>query len=85
MSNDLEIEFSEEFDAEQEDVKEILDQHIPVGQLTILEDPETGLSAYHTAMFESPLEGANGELSDAQLLFNNICVLVESYLSETKH
>lgn len=85
MSDDLEIEFSEEFDAEQEEVKEILDQHVAVGQLTILEDPETGLSAYHTAMFDSELEGPNGELSDAQILFENICALAEAYLTETKH
>jgi len=82
--NNLEVNFSEEFDEEQEDVKEFLEEHNPVGQITILEHPDSGMSAYHTAAFDSPLEGPNGELSDSQILFENICALIEDYLSSTK-
>jgi len=81
--SDKTVEFGEEFDEEQEDVKEFLNEHTAIGQLTILEHPETGLAAYHTAMFDSEFEGPNGELSDTQQLFENICALVEEYLTST--
>ena len=85
MSNkDFEIEFSEEFDEEQEEVRQFLEEHNPIGQVTILEHPESGLAAYHTAAFDSPFEGPNGELSDTQMLFENICALIEEYLSASK-
>jgi hypothetical protein len=86
MSKDdeLEVAFGAEFDDDEEGIKEYLEQHNAVGQLTILEHPETGLMAYHTAMFDSDFEGPDGELSEAQLLFENICVLAEEYLSAPK-
>ena len=85
MSNkDFEIEFNEEFDEEKEEVRRLLEGHEPVGQVTILEHQETGLYAYHTAAFDSPFEGPNGELSDTQMLFENICALIEEYLSASK-
>jgi len=79
-----EVEFSEEFDESEAEVQEYLQEHNAVGQITILEHPESGLMAYHTALFDSDFEGPNGELSEAQLLFENICALTEEYLSSTK-
>jgi len=79
-----EVEFSEEFDESETEVQEYLQEHNAVGQITILEHPESGLMAYHTALFDSDFEGPNGELSEAQLLFENICALTEEYLSSTK-
>lgn len=81
--SEIEVEFSEEFDEEQEGVRELLEEHNPIGQITILEHPETGLAAYHTVTFDSDFEGPNGELSDTQMLFENICAFVEAYLTET--
>lgn len=81
--DDVEIAFGAEFEDDEEGIKEYLEQHNAVGQITIMEHPETGLAAYHTAMFDSEFEGANGELSDTQVLFENICAIVEDYLNST--
>jgi len=85
MSNNDEVEvaFGPEFEDDEEGIKEYLEQHNPVGQITIMEHPETGMAAYHVAMFDSEFEGANGEMSDTQVLFDNICAIVEDYLNAT--
>lgn len=51
--DDVEIAFGAEFEDDEEGIKEYLEQHNAVGQITIMEHPETGLAAYHTAMFDS--------------------------------
>jgi len=85
MSDDLEIAFGPEFDEEEEEVRELLDQYNAIGQITILEHPETGAAAYHVAEFNSIFEGEDGEDSDTQRIFRNICALAEQYLDASNH
>lgn len=75
--------FGPEYD--EEDVQEQLKHYQTIGEITMMENQEDGTAAYMTKMYESPLEGPDGEMTNSQLLFQNICALIEEYLNSNEH